>query len=77
MDTPLPPLLVCIVTGTTLPRTESWLCQKRVRLDEVPALTLVVGPLGTISNNGVPGSLRFGERDSGFSTVFEVGVAFI
>lgn len=63
MDTPLPPLLVCIVTGTTLPRTESWLCQKRVRLDEVPALTLVVGPLGTISNNGVPGSLRFGERD--------------
>ena len=58
IDTPLPPLLVCIVTGTTLPRTDSWLCQKRARLDDVPALILVVGPLGTTSNSGVPGSLR-------------------
>lgn len=59
IDTPLPPLLVCIVTGTTLPRTDRWLCQKRARLDDVPELILVVGPLGTTNSKGVPGSFRF------------------
>lgn len=63
IDTPLPPLLVCMVTGTTFPRTDKWLCQKRARLDEVPEQMLVVGPLGTTKSKGVPGSLRFEEKD--------------
>ena len=52
-----------MVTGTTLPRVDRWLCQKRARLDDVPELILVVGPLGTTNNKGVPGSLRFYEKD--------------
>ena len=51
-----------MVTGTTFPRTDKWLCQKRARLDEVPEQMLVVGPLGTTKSKGVPGSLRFEER---------------
>ena len=51
----LPAPSECIVTGTTLPSPDNWCCQNLWRFD-CCWHDVVVGPLGAISNTGLPGS---------------------